>query len=532
MAGGGPALTSSMLATALETAASAAATAMETAAAAGADEDMAPPPCATGNEYNGDLGLRVSAIFVILIGSLFGKQSSCGRAGFDLLVVIRDRSGTTAYADTGDLQVPRSRYGRATTGIWHFPRGPSSSPNISALALLSPRPSSMYVPPGPHLTRLRAPLIKGTQLLAPANEALTNPCLTGPITEYPWPEGIVLMSIFVLFFVELMAMRYAIFDPSHEQSHAHDRVGSAVPAALEVGKPEPDLKQPPPPAAPHAHTPGEDHLGHTREHDADDEHEDDAVRRASLPRQPSGGGGAAADVAHASEPYSAQLTAIFILELGIVFHSVLIGLTLAVAGDEFRTLYAVLVFHQTFEGLGLGSRLAVVPWPKRARSLLSTLSCGLLGSQAEGVRRKHASLTPYVLAIGYALSTPVALAIGVAVRESLVMEGQTALLVQGSFDSISAGILIYTGLVELMAHEFMFSGVMRRARLRVVMAAFGTMCLGAGELTSVALAPSCFQEVSFPRKDLAPVYSGTSFLFQSRHYGPRTLHGSAIVVVV
>ena len=56
---------------------------------------------------------------------------------------------------------------------------------------------------------------------------------------------------------------------------------------------------------------------------------------------------------------------------------------------------------------------------------------------------------------------------------------QKSLVVNGVFNSISAGILIYTGLVELMAHEFMFSSVMRRAKLRVVMSAFGMMCLGA-----------------------------------------------------
>jgi zinc transporter 1/2/3 len=32
-----------------------------------------PGHCDAGNEYNGDLGLRISAIFVILVGSLFGK---------------------------------------------------------------------------------------------------------------------------------------------------------------------------------------------------------------------------------------------------------------------------------------------------------------------------------------------------------------------------------------------------------------------------------------------------------------------------
>ena len=60
----------------------------------------------------------------------------------------------------------------------------------------------------------------------------------------------------------------------------------------------------------------------------------------------------------ATETYTAQLTSIFVLEFGIAFHSVFIGLTLAVSGSEFTTLYIVIVFHQTFEGLGLGSRLA------------------------------------------------------------------------------------------------------------------------------------------------------------------------------
>jgi zinc transporter 1/2/3 len=31
-----------------------------------------PGHCETGNEYNGSMGVRISAIFVILVGSLFG----------------------------------------------------------------------------------------------------------------------------------------------------------------------------------------------------------------------------------------------------------------------------------------------------------------------------------------------------------------------------------------------------------------------------------------------------------------------------
>ena len=32
-----------------------------------------PGYCDTGNEYDGNLGLRISAIFVILVGSLWGE---------------------------------------------------------------------------------------------------------------------------------------------------------------------------------------------------------------------------------------------------------------------------------------------------------------------------------------------------------------------------------------------------------------------------------------------------------------------------
>lgn len=35
-----------------------------------------PGHCDAGNDYDGRIGLRVSAIFVILIGSLFGKIRS------------------------------------------------------------------------------------------------------------------------------------------------------------------------------------------------------------------------------------------------------------------------------------------------------------------------------------------------------------------------------------------------------------------------------------------------------------------------
>lgn len=281
-------------------------------------------------------------------------------------------------------------------------------------------------------------------LLSPATKALTNPCLTGPITEYDWAEGIVLMTIFALFFVELMAMRFATF--SH--SDTHDQGSGAKGSSPNSASPSTPV-----------HTPGEDHLSHSRTHidneDATTTNDEDPVaskhQYTAIPTLDGEEKGL-----HQLEDHAAQMTAIHILEFGVIFHSIFVGLTLAVAGPEFNTLYIVLAFHQTFEGLGLGSRLAATPWTRNQQ------------------------FTPYLFAIGYAASTPIAMAVGLAVRNTYAPGSQFSLVVNGVFDSISAGILIYTGLVELMAHEFMFSSVMRRASLKVVMSAFGMMCLGAG----------------------------------------------------
>jgi zinc transporter 1/2/3 len=155
------------------------------------------------------------------------------------------------------------------------------------------------------------------------------------------------------------------------------------------------------------------------------------------------------------QSYASQITAVMILEFGVIFHSIFIGLTLAVAGAEFVTLFIVLTLHQTFEGLAIGSRLATIEWRGRQRS------------------------TPYYMAFGYALSTPIAIAIGLGVRTSIHPHSRTSLIVNGIFDSISAGILIYTSLVELMAHDFVLNEKMQRAPAGEVWSAVLCMVLGA-----------------------------------------------------
>ncbi|GJN88689.1 hypothetical protein Rhopal_001655-T1 [Rhodotorula paludigena] len=133
-------------------------------------------------------------------------------------------------------------------------------------------------------------------------------------------------------------------------------------------------------------------------------------------------------------PLLAQAIAIGTLEFGICFHSVIIGLTLAVTqSSEFRPLLVVIVFHQAFEGLGVGTRLA----------FLDT--------------KPGYEWIPWVGSLIYSICTPIGMAVGLGLEQGLAITGESATLASGIMNSLSAGILLYTALVELMAHEFVFN---------------------------------------------------------------------------
>ncbi|KAH7144506.1 Zinc/iron permease [Dactylonectria estremocensis] len=260
-------------------------------------------------------------------------------------------------------------------------------------------------------------------LLVPAIENLTDECLADRMGGYDWAEAIALMTVIVMFFVEMLATR--MMDDGAEHGHSHGDIDVELDPAMDLlaaKKPEnTDVEREARPSEAGYAPGGDAHLAHQREHKEGD-----------------------------STSLAGQLLAIFILEFGVVFHSVFIGLTLGTT-DDLVVLLIVLVFHQMFEGLGLGSRLAVAPWPSN---------------------RKY---VPYILAGVYALSTPIGIAAGIGARPN---NANTQKLVNGIFDAISAGILMYTGLVELLAHEFMFNPYMRRAPIKILLLAFACVAFG------------------------------------------------------
>ncbi|GMF74606.1 unnamed protein product [Aspergillus oryzae] len=124
---------------------------------------------------------------------------------------------------------------------------------------------------------------------------------------------------------------------------------------------------------------------------------------------------------------------VLVMEAGVIFHSILIGLTLVVAGDSFyKTLLVVIVFHQFFEGLALGARIAMLPgriFPSKA-----------------------------VMAGTFALITPIGMAIGMGVLHSFNGNERSTLIALGTLDALSAGILVWVGVVDMWARDWVMEG--------------------------------------------------------------------------
>ncbi|KAL4999790.1 Zinc/iron permease [Aspergillus recurvatus] len=293
------------------------------------------------NDYDGRLGARISAIFVIFIVS---------------------------------------------TAVTFFP-------------MLAKRIPRLHIP---HYAYLFARYFGAGVIIATAFIHLLDPAydeigpascvgMTGHWADYSWCPAIVLASVMGIFLMDFGAERYV------EMKYGVCREDPEQFMTSTVNNEEAVSRQ----------------VGNA------DKKADDALEAQSI------------DSGYIERSFRQQIAAFLILEFGIIFHSVIIGLNLGTTGEEFPTLYPVLVFHQSFEGLGIGARMSAIPFRK-------------------------GSWLPWALCLLYGLTTPIAIAIGLGVRTTYNAGSYTANVVSGILDAISAGILIYTGLVELLARDFLF----------------------------------------------------------------------------
>ncbi|KAL0941827.1 fe(2+) transport protein 3 [Colletotrichum truncatum] len=153
---------------------------------------------------------------------------------------------------------------------------------------------------------------------------------------------------------------------------------------------------------------------------------------------------------------------ITMLEGGILFHSVFVGMTISITIDGFIILLIAILFHQMFEGLGLGSRIAAVPYPK-------------------------GSIRPWVLVVAFGTTAPIGQAIGLATRNTYDPDSAFGLIIVGVFNAISSGLLLYAALVDLLAEDFLSEEANRLLSKKDKITAFCYVLAGAAGMSIVGI---------------------------------------------
>ncbi|KAI3893929.1 hypothetical protein MKX03_020112 [Papaver bracteatum] len=254
-------------------------------------------------------------------------------------------------------------------------------------------------------------------ILPDAFESLTSPCLKeNPWENFPFTGFIAMMSAILTLMVDTLATGYyrrsnfkntqgAIMDHNQDQDdHVHNY-------------------------ATHAHSHGSANAMESSEANSSSE----LMRHRVI-----------------SQERISYFFWFIVLELGIVVHSVIIGIALGASEDpsSIKPLVGALTFHQFFEGVGLGGCIT------QSRCDNDTIFSHL----------------QHQIGIG----------IGIAISNSYEENSPTALITSGVLDAAAAGILIYMSLVDLLAADFMNPRVQQNGKLQFsayVSLLLGTTCM-------------------------------------------------------
>ncbi|KAI8526718.1 hypothetical protein RHMOL_Rhmol12G0017300 [Rhododendron molle] len=260
-------------------------------------------------------------------------------------------------------------------------------------------------------------------VLPDAFEKLTSPCLTGVVWNFPW-AGFVLMvvAIFTLMLDNLATSYYS------QSQLANASTDPVVHVDEEMTGEHANQDVP-------VHT----HTTHGHSH------------------------GSAMLSSGYDGPVSKELiryrVIAQVLELGIVVHSVIIGLALGASESPsyIKPLVAALSFHQFFEGVGLGGCITQAKLKCRAIT---------------------------IMALFFSLTTPIGIAIGIGITNVYKENSPTALIVEGILNAAASGILIYMSLVDLLAADF--ENPRMQTNMKLQMVAYASLLFGAGCMSLIA----------------------------------------------
>ncbi|KZT18786.1 Zinc/iron permease [Neolentinus lepideus HHB14362 ss-1] len=176
---------------------------------------------------------------------------------------------------------------------------------------------------------------------------------------------------------------------------------------------------------------------------------------------------------------------ILVLQLGIMIHSLVIGLTLAItSGGGFTSLVFAIIFHQLFEGLSLGIRIAQMS--------TSSPSDSHLHKNSDGHNHEHHDpwylrfLKPTLMAL-FAMTTPLGMMLGILLFSSSSAAQDSLTLIRGVMCAVSAGMLIYAATVEMLAADFVMDPASWRAGVRRQVVALGSLVAGVVGMSLVGM---------------------------------------------
>lgn len=89
------------------------------------------------------------------------------------------------------------------------------------------------------------------------------------------------------------------------------------------------------------------------------------------------------------------------------------------------------------------------------------------------------------MACFFAITTPAGISAGIGLSSFYNPNSPKALVVEGILDSVSAGILIYMALVDLIAADFLSKKMSCNARLQIL--SYFTLFLGASLMSVLAI---------------------------------------------
>jgi len=285
-------------------------------------------------------------------------------------------------------------------------------------------------------------------MLHDAQNALSSPCLPAvPWRRFPFPGFVAMAAALATLVLDFLATRFYETKHRDEAARVKAAAAAALAAASSASASEEDItvvtvvedERKAPLLQTHCH-------GHSHGHGHSHSHGHELVQVE----------GREGDVSeHVRSVVVSQ-----ILEMGIVSHSVIIGLSLGVSRSPctIRPLVAALSFHQFFEGFALGGCIA---------------------------QAQFKNLSAVLMASFFAITTPAGIAAGVGLSTIYNPNSPRALVIEGILDSVSAGLLIYMSLVDLIAADFLGSKMTGSLRQQVM--AYIALFLGAISMSSLAI---------------------------------------------